>query len=64
MTVSRLEARIQSLRMGSLRTHSGGNRVGEDAMNCPSLIYVAPNWFEDKTQRYENELVGPCEFAW
>lgn len=24
-------------------THSGGNKVGEEAMNCPSLMYVAPN---------------------
>ena len=24
-------------------TYSGGNSVGDDAMNCPSFTYVAPS---------------------
>eukprot|EP00963_Diacronema_lutheri_P002504 scaffold177_cov334-Pavlova_lutheri.AAC.7 len=31
----------RSLRIG---TYSSGNSVGEDAMNCPSLMYVAPSF--------------------
>ena len=28
-------------------THSAGNSVGEEAMNCPSLTYVAPSFSSD-----------------
>lgn len=28
---------------GDASTHSAGNRLGEEAMNCPSLMYVVPN---------------------
>ena len=34
---------VSSRHFWNSRTYSSGKMVGEDAMNCPSLMYVAPS---------------------
>lgn len=42
--VSQGTGAVLSRHFWNSKTYSSGNRVGEDAMNWPSLMYVAPSF--------------------
>ena len=71
LTVSQGTGAVRSKHFWNSRTYSSGNSVGDDAMNWPSLMYVAPSFSNSSlsTTCFGNAFTGwlnimphkPCE---